>query len=289
MPEKEKGWLPNFRQIPIDETIRQAFGQLLFFIFGTGGLLSLLASIFGQVPRLTSVGWLTVFLGSSLGVALIWAVYEWASLARKRKNISVPPVISGSDQTASSKSPAVLMQLVGNPEHNGVRFTNISTSLGLPVTQAEDIILRVTAQRNLKNVSMRIRLFQLNKMRAEISTFESFSGDIPNGKEQEIIIYRELFDRVNATYMSPKGGSEPLWARRTIKKTFFPEGNPIECNKDSHEMFSVKITVLHEDGPNEAGFMISSVAIRPHTIVSQLENLDVLGASSGIPTFGRFS
>ncbi len=88
MPEKEKHWLPNFRQIPIDETIRQAFGHLLVLIFGTGGILSLLASIFGKVPELTSVGWLAVFLGSSLGVALVWVAYEWASLMRHSKKLA---------------------------------------------------------------------------------------------------------------------------------------------------------------------------------------------------------
>ena len=44
-----------------------------------------LASVLGKVPEFSSVAWLSVFLGSSLAIALVWGVYEYVGLVRIRK------------------------------------------------------------------------------------------------------------------------------------------------------------------------------------------------------------
>jgi len=99
MAENEKSWMPHLRSIPADEVIRHAIQHyLLPLIFGGGGLLTFLASKFGDVPKFSSVEWVAVFLLFSLGIALVWGCYEYIGLVRVRKKNAKAPnpkVVSG--------------------------------------------------------------------------------------------------------------------------------------------------------------------------------------------------
>jgi len=286
MAEKDKSWLPNFRQIPVDEVVRQVISQgiipYLAAALGIGGLAGFatyIASIFGRVPDLTSVGWLTVFFGSSLAIVCSWAVYEWASLARLRKKLSpntqIDQIAEPSQGHISNEivsSPFVSFEFVGNWENGPLRLTHLSTPGHLPEALAEDLYLRIKAKSNLKNASLLIKLSQGNDLCTEVSIDKSFSGDVAIGMEQSILIYRHRFEQVFFIYTDVSNNTQDrLTAKRTLEKSFFPLLNEkYDCTKAPAVPFHISIQLFHENGPELASFsMTTSVAVRPDTSVFQ--------------------
>ena len=208
------------------------------------GALGLAQILVPLMPPADIPGWLRPALTAGILICVLIAFgaffYSEENAARLRKfrathkwRLRKPweRAESGASQVAgdvvsnisASKQPTVRIELPATWEPP-FRLRRLSEYGAHQEKFAEEICLRLTACSNLKNVSVRIMLKQhSNTIKSIRLKGNEFSGDIPKGLSEDIIVYSNVFELVNAvwTNQSDPGQKETLRSRMELE-VFLP-------------------------------------------------------------------
>jgi hypothetical protein len=231
-------------------------------------------------------------------VAICCSLWLWLNVPRlKRRLEGVPPSSpeEGQEKTSTSKTAqapakqsAVAFQLVGNWHQGPFRLTKLREQRALPELYAEDLCLRITANKNLNKVYLIVKVLCKNALVREFSEFKILRGEVRKGAREEILIFRHTFERVPASYTDYSTNAvEYLLARRTIGKYFFPS-TPASytCPKDCPPGYDILIRVLHDNGHESVSLSImTDAAPVPHSrVVDVADGIEILtDINSGRP------
>ncbi len=234
---------------------------------------AIVAAYRDAVPWTVKIACVMVALCCSL-----WFWLNWPQLRRRLEGL--PPTSPEAGQEKAStpkvaqaepvKQPSVAFQLVGNWHQGLFQLTKLREQRALPELYGEDLYLRITAHKNLKNVYLLIKVLCNNALVCERGEFKIFRGEVRKGAQEEILLFRHTFERVPASYTDYSTNAiDYLLARRTIGRYFFPS-TPASytCPKDSPPAYEVLVRALHGDG-HETGSLsiLTDAAPVPHSRV----------------------
>jgi hypothetical protein len=218
----------------------------------------------------------------------LWFWLNWPQLRRRFDGLPPYPLEAGQEKASTPqvaqvepvKLPSVTFQLVGNWHQGPFRLTKLREQRALPELFAEDLYLRITAHKNLSKVYLIVKVLCNNALVCELGEFKIFRGEVRNGAQEEILLFRHTFERVPASYTDYSTNAiDYLLARRTIGKYFFPS-TPASyaCPKDSPPVYDVLIRVLHGDG-HESGSLsvVIDAAPVPHSrVVNVADRIEIV-------------
>ena len=135
---------------------------------------------------------------------------------------------------------------------------------------AEDVVLRMVANKRMQNVRLEISAQQRHGRHVELLEqigSDKFVGTVQKDMDQSFLIMRRTFWRKPATYEVPGQSNTESTAEVRIEKEvlFFPE-NPRSFAGKLGETYSFRIAIYHDEGTEKASF---SIRLEPYQIFPQ--------------------
>lgn len=225
-------------------------------------------------------------LGVALFAYLLWAI----TLIRRTlypETVATAP-FAGTQKAALAQAPQakepepfVEFALPGSWAEVGFRNRRLGVD-GDHEIAAEEIYLRIRAKRNMQNVRVQIAARHTLPQRldtlAEISSSD-FLGAVTKEREQSFQLMQRTYWNVPARFTNPSTGQEASRSIRVEKElAFFPE-NPRRFLGEIGHLYYFRVTVHHDDGPDEAEFAIDVKKRRegPQSILRALKNIQAVG------------
>lgn len=225
-----------------------------------GGLLTYVASIQENAPKLTSVGWLLLFLGVTILVIIAtgaagWAWHRWL----KGGKISQPDSTEGHADAADATPSPVNVTIVG--AWSGYPFRRVPQKQGSGVeigTVGEDVVIRVDVRRALRASNTIVRILDFRG--SELARFDppELAGDMAPGKVEEVTIGSIHFMPLTATLVD----SGPLTMRgehvayRLNLRVLAFDGTSAARRLEMNHTYTVSVTVtaINLDTPYTVSF-----------------------------------